>query len=220
MPLAAVIEQPFTELELSDATRLKSEIDSLLGSLASLELNLMRGWAKLSSQLYEVREKKFWITYGFESFGKYIVEVCDKVGKGRSQIYQGIRIVEKLPEVSSEELTQIGISKSAELCKIRAAGKSVPRELIERAKQPGTTIDQVRADVFSTLNAIPEGKGKYWDLGGFPCTEEEKVLLDRAIHVAKTTDPVISHDIPEWCQRKEVFLRFAMEFLSQYETGQ
>jgi len=220
MTIEAIIEQPFTDTELAEASRLKSEIDELLGSITSLERSLLQGWARLSSNLYEVREKKYWLEYGFNSFGKYIVEIGDKVGKGRSQLYMGVRIVEQLPEVSSEDLTQIGISKAAELCKIRSAGKAVPRELIERAKRSDVTIEEVRAEVFNTLHATPEERGKFFDLSGFPVTEDERLLLEHAIEVAKRTPPTVRHDIPEYMQKKECFIRFAMEYLSQYEDGQ
>jgi hypothetical protein len=213
------IESPFTADEQRAASRLNEEISGLLSSISGLEKSLMQNWARLSGHLFQVRERKFWILYGYESFGKYIVDIGDKVGKGRSQLYQGIRVVEQLPEVSAEELTEIGISKSTELCKMRAAGKSVPRELIDRAKNPSTTISDVREDVFNALNTNPDARGKYWDLSGFFCTPEEKGLLEHAIELAKRTDPAVAHDIPEWAQRKEVFIRFAMEYISTYEDG-
>lgn len=216
MTLETSIESPFTTAEQQAAGRLNEEISGLLSSISSLEKSLMQNWARLSSQLYEVRERKFWILYGYESFGKYIVDIGDKVGKGRSQLYQGIRVVEQLPEVSAEELTEIGISKSTELCKMRAAGKNVPRELIDRAKNPSTTISDVREDVFNALHATPDQKGKYYDLGGFFCTADEKAEIDLGFEVAKRVDPAIAHDIPEWAQKKECLVRFVREFIATY----
>jgi len=216
--MTTTIEAPFTTTEEQEARQLNEKITSLLSSITGLEKSLMQGWATLSSHLFEVRERKFWILYGYESFGKYIVEVGDKIGKGRSQLYQGIRVVEQLPEVSAEDLTAIGISKAAEVCKIKAAGKSVPKDLIERAKKSETTIDQVREEVFNTLHSSPEQRGRYFDLSGFFVTPEEKEEILTGFDIARRVDPAIPHDIPEHAQRKEVMLRLVREFRSTYEA--
>jgi hypothetical protein len=216
MTIEAVIEQPFTTKEEQAATKLKAEIDTLLGSIAALERSLSQDWVKLGHYLHEVRERKFWILFGYKSFGSYIMEIGEKVGKGRSRLYQSVGIVEKLPGVTDSELTEIGISKASELCKLTAAGKSVPQELIAKAKRPETTIDQVREDVFNTLHSTPEAKGRYYDLGGFYCSAEEKAEIDLGFQAALRVDPAVPQELPEWAQRKEALTRMVREFLATY----
>ena len=212
------IQAPFSDLEKLRASELREEIERLLDSIGTHERSLSSDWVRLGRSLHEVRESKIWILWGYDSFGKYILEVGGKVNKGRSQIYQSVGVVEKLPGIPDDKLVAMGISKASELCKLTQAGRAIPRDLVDKAVKQDTTIDQVREQVFNALHAEGEAPGKYWDLGGFYVSPEEREEIQFTFDLARRVDPVIQNNIPDWAQRKEIMMRLIREFRATYEA--
>lgn len=204
--------------EFEEAQQLREEIDALASDISSEEQILNSKWVSLGIKVHTVRAKKFWLGYGHQNFGEFIDQVGKKVKKGRSQIYQYVTVAEKLlPQIPAETLTEMGITNANELKKLAVAtGKLIPQSLIDSALDPQKDTDQLKAEIAAEMNVAPEEKGKWFDLGGFYVTDDEKLLIQTAIKSAFQIDPPIAHDIPNHVQIKEVVVRWIQEFLAAY----
>jgi len=224
-----------TEIELSPGVYLEApsgkdnleaqstltEIDSLADNICAEEKQLNSRWVRLGVLVHTVRAKKYWLEAGCQNFGQYVEYVGLRVGKGRSQVYQYVSVAETLlPQISEAVLTEMGITDANELKKMAVAtGKPVPQNIIDAALDPDKTIDHLKADIADVTHEAPVDKGKWFDLGGFYLTDDEKALVGSAYKTATQLDPVIRHDIPGHIQTKEVVLRWCQEFLSTYQEN-
>lgn len=222
-----------TELELSPGVTLETpsaldkpkalsalaEIEVLIDSIVEDEQRLNSRWVELGIQVHDVRTKKYWLNAGYKNFGEYVEYVGKRVKKGRSQIYQYTTVAEKLlPQISAETLTEMGITDANELKKLAtSSGKLIPQEIINSALDPEKTTEQLIAEIAGSTNQQPEEKGKWFNLGGFYLTDDEKKLVESAFKTATQLDPVVPHDIPQHVQTKEVVVRWCQEFLSTYQ---
>jgi hypothetical protein len=204
--------------ECDVASQIRREIEQVAAAIKTNEQVLDSNWVYLGCLTHKVRTNKYWQNYGHRSFGAYIATLAPKVEKERSQIYLYTTVAEKLlPQISENDLVNMGATKANELKKyVVESGKLVPQELIDLALNPNKKIDEVKAAVADSLNRTPETKGKWFEIKGFYVSEEEQILLEDTLELAKNIDPVIPHDIPDHVQRKEAVLRLAMEFQSTY----
>lgn len=217
---------------------LKDQIDGLLEAISEDELRLATSYARLGRLLCEVGETEKWRDWGFESFGKYIQFIGNRIHRERSQIYAAITAAKNLlPLVSETDLETVGISKAIDLQKfVKQSGRNPalvmitlsPEErlafkfgtdeisLLEFAKHPEVSGKRLHAAVLEALHEKGEVKGTWFDLGGFYATAEEKKEILNAMSVARSVEPVIPDTDPEHVQRKAIFLRFAQEFVGTY----
>lgn len=195
----------------------KTKVETLLSTISESEWNLGKGLVQLGNTLFEIRRGKVWKEWGHESFGAYIDTIREKIDKSRSHLYSAISVAEKLlPSVEESVLEEMGIGKASALAKhVKNTGQPPSDELVEKARDPKTTIKELRAELHQEIH--PDDKGVFWDLKGFFVTEDERDVLLRAFKVAETTDPAIPKETSDSMRRKEIFMRFAMEYLSQYE---
>lgn len=216
--MESVIERVSDE-EKKAAAEVAAEINVLLDTIHGDEVALARNFAKLGTALIKVRANKYWLLWEHKTFGDYIESIRERVGKGRTQIYAVIGVAEKLlPMVSEEDLADMGITKATELKRALSSGQAVTKELVAHARDPKTTIESLRAELFENKVNPTEPRGIYFDFGGAYLSSDEKAEITRAFDVACRVDPVIDQALPEHARRKEVFLRWAREFLATYEA--
>lgn len=214
------VERGFAPEDEADAKQAEAAVAEILTKIKEEEHSLASNYARLGNVLYHIRQKKYWIMWGHQSWGSYIKSVEEKFNRGRTQLFQWVSIAENLlPMMTEEDLVEIGVSKAIEIKRVVIeTGRRPSASLITQAKDPEVGVNEIRAAVFQEIHGAPPDKGVYLDLGGFYVSPDERAEILRAIDVAKRTDPVIQHDIPEPTQRKEVFLRFAREYLGTYEA--
>lgn len=207
---------PFTEADQLEADTLSRDMDKTLEAIKGGELRLATSYAHLGSLLLKIQSRKHWITWGYESWGKYIDYVRERLGRSRAQVYNVLSVAERLlPSISEVHLEQMGISKAQELARfVKQSGRVVPQHLLEKAIDPKVAITELHVDVLEELHEKHDPKGQWFSFGGAYLLVEEKKEIQQAIELAKRVDPPIPHDQPEHIQIKEVFLRWAREFYS------
>jgi hypothetical protein len=201
------------------------QIDETLTEINKHEHDLAYNWVRLGELLLRVRAKQFWLLWTsaagqkFRSFSDYIQSLHDRVHKGRTQLYHCVGVAEKLlPFMDARQLEAMGISKATVLKEaVAQTGRRPSEEIIAKAVDPEVGIQELEAAVFEEQHVKPAEKLRYWKLGGFYATPDEKKEIEHAFDIARRTDPVIPKSQPEWAQLKEIMLRFSREYLAEWE---
>lgn len=209
---------PFTESDKLDAEAVLYDITHTVESIRNGELKLAMSWVHLGSLLLKAQTRKHWITWGYESFGKLIDDLRAKLDRQRSYLYNVVDVSERLlPSVSEEDLEKLGITRANELARYcKQSGLSVPQFLLDVALDRTRSVEELHAAVLGALHEKGEVVGTWYDPEGFYATPEEKKEIQQANELARRVEPVIDATLPEHCQRKEVALRLAREFLGTY----
>lgn len=204
--------------EILEAQETNQEIEKIASQIQTFERTIASSWVRIGSLSLKIRQKKYWQVYGHHSFGSFVASLEPKINRERSQVYLCIGVVETLSsQIDEDKLEEMGISKANELKKYaKESGKLVPEELLKSALDSKKNVKVLRAEIADALHKTLDEKGTWYDFGGFYVTEDEKQLIEDTIELAKSIDPVILHDIPDHCQRKEVLLRWCMEFQACY----
>jgi hypothetical protein len=216
----ALIENSFTQEEKLEAKKVEEQIDCATSTIITATRTLASNYARLGSLLNTVRERKFWLLGSYKSFGEYIKYVEKKYDIGHSQLYLGISIAQNLsPLLSEDMLCEIGITKASVLSKYaeQSGVSTIPEDLMALATDPKKKVDELRGECALKLhNILPEEKGQWHDLGGAFFSSEEWKEWTQAIEIAKSVDPAIPHDQPEWLQLKQAVIRISQEFSGTY----
>jgi hypothetical protein len=183
------------------ATDLRREIDSLLSEINTHEHGLEGKRMKLGARLREVEVSGKWKEWGFEKFSRYVVYVCEKINKQKSQVYAFLQVAtDLLPYSTEEQLEQIGITKAQELRRFVKQGRDprvkfefefnedvVPQSttLLGLAAIPGVTAAILRTEINKLLHQEEQPKGLWFDLGGCYFTTDEKQTWLRAVELGK-----------------------------------
>jgi hypothetical protein len=210
----AIIEPEY--LDVFSEPDLQAEIDTLLVGIRNQELYLATSFAKLGRMLHQVQTTHEWANWGFESFGRYIDDVRQKIAKGRSQIYAVLSCAERLlPSVSETDLDTMGISRAQELARyVKQSGLKVPQHLLSAALDKDQTIEQLHTAVLEELREKGEVKGKWWQAfqsGYF--TPEEKTDIQQTINLSKSVLG-IGAEVQDHVAHKLILLAWAQEFYS------
>ena len=216
-----IVQQPEPEYALQ-ASRTREEIENELLAIQTHEHALAHGYVKLGGFLAHARQEKYWIPWGFKSWGAYILSIRDKVEKGRSRIYQIIGVVETLlPEVGEEALNQMGISKALELKRLKTAKPDtvLTPELVAKATDDKTTIEDLRKEIFERHDVAPESCGTYRDLGFFYATAAEWEEFQRGYNLAARVGDPVPAAAPDWLRTKIIQQKLVAEFLATYEAA-
>jgi hypothetical protein len=209
------VQEILPKTDESVARRLLSRVDSLLDTARDGRESLQKTYVEIGLALDEVERERAWMLVA-RSYDSYIKEHCEpKFGKSRTQLY-GARAAAKylLPEVSKEQLVEMGISRAMVLAMYVKRTKKPAKELLEKALDPNVDTEQFRAEVAEAQHEKPE-KGKWFDLGGFFCTKEEREEIERGLRAAEKNEP-LPENTSEWMTRKIVLQRLVQEFLSSY----
>lgn len=207
----------FSEGQIEEASIIRTDLDSLLTSIKTSELKLASSYVKLGHLLNKVQTARYWLEWGHHSWGSYIDEVRDKIGRGRSQVYGILAAVEQLsPYVSELDMESMGVSRAQALARyVKRSGCRVTPFLLEQALNPKVTLAELTSSVSSALHEEDAPKGKWRDFGFFATAEEWKEI-EQAMDAARRIDPPIEADTPDHVALKEIMLRFSQEFASTY----
>ena len=213
------VAETFSFEEKAEAARIQKDIEKITRTILSEKQSLDSNFVKLSQLIDEVRRKKYWLLGDFKNFGEYIADCEARYGLKHSQLYVGMKVTRNLlPSVPEQDLVDMGISKAGVLSKYveQSGQKSIPKEILDAAKNRKVGRDELDAQVNSRLhNVVPE-KGRWLALGGFFCDDSERQEIEDALDLAASVDPVIPVDLPEWMQSKERYLRLAREFIAAW----
>jgi hypothetical protein len=84
------------------------------------------------------------------------------------------------------------------------------------ALDPKISSKELKKLISETLK-MPEDDGDWMDLGfEFYVTPEERATIEDAIRAAEHCDPVTKKTVAESVQKKDVVLKWAMEFLGAH----
>lgn len=213
------VAETFSFEEKAEAARIQKDIEKITRTILSEKQSLDSNFVKLSQLIDEVRRKKYWLLGDFKNFGEYIADCEARYGLKHSQLYVGMKVTRNLlPSVPEQDLVDMGISKAGVLSKYveQSGQKSIPKEILDAAKNRKVGRDELDAQVNSKLhNVVPEN-GRWRNLGGFFADDGEWKEVEDALDLAGNIDPVVSNAIPNWQQLKEKVLRLAREFLGTY----
>ena len=196
-------------------TELLDRVDALLDDSRATQEHLARNFIQIGIALLEVDKSHAW-TLRAKSSDAYVKSCEARFGRSRTVLYGYKSVAENLlPHMPADKLLEIGISKAQPLAQYSKhhAGK-LPESLIEQAIDPGVGVEEFKAAVAETQHEKPE-KGKWYDLGGFYCTADEKIEIDMGLERAETIEPLPA-DIPVWMARKIAIQRLVAEFLATY----
>ena len=175
-------------------TDLRQEIDTLLDQINTHELRLEGKRMRLGALLREVEVSGKWKEWGFEKFSRYVVYVCEKIDKRKSQVYSILQAAtDLLPYMSEEKLEEIGITKAHELRRfviqsMRRPDVEIPDSeftLLEYASWPETTAAKLRLQVNRLLHQEETPQGNWYDLKGCYFTLEEKKTWETAVELGE-----------------------------------
>lgn len=208
-----------TQSDRDEAAEAIREAEALADDIRTHDRKMQADFVKLGSVLLRIRNEKHWITAGYKSWGAYIKSIGERIGKGRTQLFLTVSVVENLlPNVAEEDLTDIGITKSAALSQFsKTTGRLPPEELIEKAKDPAVSADEFRAAVNTEGRIFPDEKGKWMELA-FYATPDERKEIEEAIEAAKRMEQ-IPITLPDHERLKLGILCMAREFVGTYGDG-
>ena len=219
MTLAIIKPEPEAAQE---AARLRAAIEAELTGAFGKEEDLSRSYVRIGLLLYQFRETEAWRRLNYSGFNHFISEIGERFDRGRTQLYSYISTVEKLlPQVNAATLEQIGTSKAQALGRAQkaAGGRLLPESVLEAAKDPQVTANQLRTLAYEAYEVrLPDTEKGVWVDLGFYASFDEREILKRAFRVAEKTDPVISNNLPDHVRRKEAILRWAIDYLSSFEA--
>lgn len=200
-----------------DVEKVNGELEDIVVNFKYQRCEIERSIARLGTLMLRIQEQKFWVELGFSSWGSFCEDVRSRLELGRTQLFQYVSVARSLlPVMSEDELAEIGITKAIELKKYsNLTGKRPSTELIAYSKH--CSVAETRARIFLECHGIPAEKQKYFDLGGFYCTDDEKEEIEYVFSLAAQVDPPISSELSEPARKKEVILRLVQEFRSTYD---
>jgi hypothetical protein len=208
--------QKFSKTEERQARELLARVDLLLDEARNGRDSLHRTYVEIGLALDEVEKTKAWLT-GFRSYDSYIKDHCEpKFGKSRTQLY-GYRAVAKnlLPTIPKEQLVEMGISKAMTLSSFVKSGKKLSERVLAAANSPDVGVEEFRATV-AAEQGVPDDKGKWFDLGGFFCSAEDRKEIEEIFELGKQVAD-IPVDCPEWFERKLIIQAMVRECRSTWE---
>lgn len=209
----------FTPEEKAEAESIQKDIEVITKTILAEKQSLESNFVKLSQKIDLVRRKKYWLLGDYKNFGEYIEDCERRFGLKHSQLYVGMKVTRNLlPSVPENDLVEMGISKAGVLSKYveQSGQQNIPEEILETARNPKKTKDELDAEVNSRLhNVVPE-KGTWRSIPGFFAHDDEWKEIEEAMQLASSIDPVISNSIPMWMQVKEQLLRLSREFFAAW----
>ena len=200
------------------ARRLLDEVDGLLDQARNGRESLQRTYVEIGAALLKVEQTKAWMSGGFHSFEAYIKSCEVRFGRARTQLFGYKAVAERLlPEVSKEQLIEMGISRAMPLAMyVKKTGKPAAN-LLRDALNPKVGAEQFEALVAEATHQTPE-KGKWHQLS-LKAEDSEWGEIKRAMSVAlsRATDGVpLPPETSEPLKNKISLLALAAEFLSTY----
>jgi hypothetical protein len=207
------MESVFSE---SSSEQVKQQIDDTLQRISDHQWTLGKAYVRLGCLSLEVRENKYWSSWGYPSFGSFVDSIKDRLDRGRSTVYATISVAERLlPHVLEADLERMGISRAQELARfVKQSGRKVTPRLLLMALDDSRTIEELHSAVLEELQEKGEVKGKWWaPFAGSYYTPEEKLEVQQAMSAARNVLG-LGVEVPDHQAHKLILLAFAQEFQS------
>lgn len=206
----------FSDEDKARATELRSEIATTILDLRKSYDTFLRGFVHLGALVYEFRSKRYWYLMGYHSFGSYMIDLEDALKRKKTQIYAAIGVAEQLlPHTSIESIEDMGISNASALARmVRLTGKVPTQEVIEAGKT--MELPEYRAMLEESFHVFDEHpKGKWHELGGFWCEDEEWLTVKQAFDIIAQAEE-FKKETSSWQRLKMTILRMSQEILGTY----
>ncbi len=215
--------EPMTPAAQTEAEQLDREICADIVWLSGAKEQADHRIARIGGLLWRMSQGELYRALGFPSIHRYM---RDRVSRFEnlcvSQLYACKEVAEQLTgHVSPAEIEAMGITKAHELAKAkRATGRAPSAELVSKAATEKTEqFKESVAEEFALRADEPRPKGKWYDFGGFFADADDRAVIERALRCACLVDPPIQPTESDVAQRREIFLRFCMEFLATHEES-
>lgn len=186
--------------------------------MAALDARSERGYAHLGRLLMEVSEMQYW-RVRYVSFRDYLTVVSQESKRPVAQLQRYFLTVRDLSDVFSlEQLEQIGITKAMQLRKAKDYAIVLPAAVVTAALDSKVTARDLKTLISMTLKMPEEDEdGEWMDLGfEFYASAEERATIEDAIKAAEHAEPLTKKTISESMQKKDIVLKWAMNFLADY----
>jgi hypothetical protein len=186
------------------------------GVMAAEDAKCERGYAYLGRLLLEVSEMRYW-KVRYDTWGDYLQDIGKVVRKTPGQLKQYVLTVRDLMDTfTPEELEKIGITKAMRLRTAKDYALVLPDTICAAALDPNVTVRELKKIISTTLK-MPNDPGDWMDLEcEFMVTPEQRATLEKAIDIARHTEPLTKDGISKSAQMLDIMLKFAQEFLGAH----
>jgi hypothetical protein len=185
-------------------------------TMAETEDECERGYAHLGWMLLEVADMQYWRVQ-HETFRDYLRAVAMVSKKTPETLHRYFLTVRDLSDTfSAAQLESMGISKAMKLRQAKDYAIVIPSVIINAALDSTVTIKELKKLISTTLR-MPEDEGDWFDLGAeFYVSPEERATIEDAMKAAEHCDPITKKTISISMQRKDIVLKWCMNFLADY----
>ena len=204
--------------EFTDGAERMRNVETQAAKMAVVEDGLERGYAHLGMMLLEVAEMQYWRVH-HDTFRGYLKSVAEKSKRTPGQLQQYFLTVRDLSDTfSPDQLESIGITKAIKLRTAKDYAIVLPAAVITAALDPKVTAKDLKKVISVALKMPSDDEdGDWMNLDfAFYVTPEERATIEDAVEAARHTDPVTKQTIEESAQRKDVVLKWCMEFLGAH----
>jgi hypothetical protein len=186
--------------------------------LSEAEDECERGYATLGWLLLEVSEMQYW-RINHDTFRDYLREVAMVSKKSAAVLHRYFLTVRDLSDTFTlAQLEVMGISKAMKLRQAKDYAIVLPQTLFEAALDSKITVKDLHKLIATTLK-MPEESGDWMDLDfSFYVSPEDRATIEDAIKAAEHCEPATKKTISASMQRKDVVLKWAMEFLGAHSA--
>jgi hypothetical protein len=184
--------------------------------LAASEGECESGYARLGWMLLEVAEMQYW-RIRHSTFREYLRSVSTVSRKTAGQLQQYFLTVRDLSDTFSlAQLETMGITKAIRLRAAKDYALVLPAVVVNAALDSAVSVKDLKK-VISLALKMPDEDGDWMDLEmEFYVNPDERATIEAAMSAATRVDPVTKQTISLSMQRKDVVLKWCMEFLSTY----
>lgn len=184
--------------------------------LAATEGQCESGYAQLGLMIFEVAELQLWRVQ-HETFRDYLRSVALVSKKSAGILHQYFLTVRDLVDTfTPAQLEAMGISKAIRLRAAKDYAIVLPETVVTAALDPKVTVKELKQIIATTLK-MPEEEGDWFDLAAeFYVNPEERATIEDAVRAAEHCDPITKKTISTSMQRKDVVLKWCMNFLADH----
>ena len=177
-----------------------------------------RGYAHLGWLLLEVAEMQYW-RVRYATFREYLRSIAAVSKKTPEVLQRYFLTVRDLSDTfTASQLEEMGISKAMKLRQAKDYAIVLPKIIVDAALDSKITVKDLHKLISTTLR-MPEEEGDWMDLGAeFYVTPEERATIEDAMKAAEHCDPITKKTISASMQRKDIVLKWCMEFLGAHSS--
>jgi len=187
-------------------------------AMAEVDNQGERGYAHLGWLLLEVAEMQYW-RVRYATFREYLRSIAAVSKKTPEVLQRYFLTVRDLSDTfTASQLEEMGISKAMKLRQAKDYAIVLPKIIVDAALDSKITVKDLHKLISTTLR-MPEEEGDWMDLGAeFYVTPEERATIEDAMKAAEHCDPITKKTISASMQRKDIVLKWCMEFLGAHSS--